>query len=195
MSCASCGWRRIGILGGSFDPPHCGHVLLASYALSAAPIDGLLVIPTFAHAFSKRSSPFEDRLAMCAAAFAVLDPGRIVVSDLERALPTPSYTYRTLEALAERHPDATFQLIVGSDLVGELERWTNVDRVRELASFCLVGRKGHRADQEPTLPLELPELSSTSLREARRAGGSIRGRVPSAVADYVESRGLYREEP
>lgn len=186
--------RRVGVLGGSFDPPHAGHVLLATYALSAAPLDAVLVVPAFAHAFGKRSSPFEDRLAMCRLAFTPLDPARVHVSDIERTLPSPSFTYRTLEALEARYPEAALRLIVGSDIVNEIERWANVERIRELAPLCVVGRGGHAGAHDEALSLELPEVSSSELREALRAGVSPRGKLPLSVLEYIEARGLYREE-
>lgn len=86
------GWKRIGVLGGSFDPPHCGHVLLAAYALSVAPIDGVLVVPAFSHPFGKRMAPFAQRLEMARLAYGVLDPSRVKVNDLEASLAPPSYT-------------------------------------------------------------------------------------------------------
>lgn len=186
-------WSRIGVLGGSFDPPHCGHVLLGAYALAAAPIDGLLVVPAYAHAFGKRSTPFEHRVAMCREAFSVLDPSRVVVSEIERELPAPSFTYRTLEALAEAYPRARFRWIVGSDIVRDTDRWTRLDRVLELAPFLVVGRGGHEGVADVGLPLSLPEVSSTEVRAALRAGEDVTGRLSASVAAYAVRHALYAE--
>lgn len=188
-------WARIGVLGGSFDPPHCGHSLLGAYALSVAPIDGLIVVPAFSHAFGKAMAPFEHRVAMARAAFSVLDPGRVAVSEIERDLPPPSYTYRTLEALKERLPRASFRWIVGSDIVKETSRWARIERVTELAPFFVIGRGGHGTADSESAPLDLPEVSSTHVREALRAGRGAQGLVSSAVEAYIADHGLYRGSP
>ena len=188
-------WGRIGVLGGSFDPPHCGHVLLAAYALSVAPRDGLLVVPAYAHAFGKQSTQFAHRVAMARAAFAVLDPARVAVSEVERELPAPSFTYRTLEALAERYPTARFRWIVGSDIVRDTSRWTNLPRVLELAPFFVVGRDGHEVEGAEHAPLELPAVSSTDVRARLRAGEEAAGLISASVAEYARAHGLYRDEP
>lgn len=185
--------RRVGVLGGSFDPPHCGHVMLASYALAVGPIDALLVVPAFAHAFGKQSSSFEHRVAMCREAFSVLDPARVSVSEIERELPAPSFTYRTVEALAERMPGVELRWIIGTDI--ETDRWKNVERITELAPFLVVGRAGHDAGQTPELPLVIPEVSSTALREAFREGRPVTGLVSASVERYARTHGLYRDTP
>ena len=188
-------WARVGVLGGSFDPPHCGHVLLATYALSVAPIDGVLVVPAHAHAFGKSMAPFDHRVAMARAAFSVIDPERVEICEIERELPPPSFTYRTLEALAERLPHARLRMIVGSDIAKDTSRWTRIDRVTELAPFFVIGRGGHDAPALESAPLELPEVSSTRVREALRGGGSARGLLSASVEAYVEAHQLYRAEP
>ena len=78
--------ERVGVFGGSFDPPHVGHVLLATWALSAGGIDRLIVVPTFAHVFGKKSAPFEDRVTMARAAFSILDPKKTGSIDVNEFL-------------------------------------------------------------------------------------------------------------
>lgn len=185
---------RVGVLGGSFDPPHCGHVLLAAYALSVAPIDAVLVVPTFSHPFAKRMAPFEERVAMARAAFSVLDPARIAVSDIERELEAPSYTWRTLEALAARMPAVSLRLLVGSDIVKDTAKWARIERVEELAPLFVIGRGDHVGGAEHA-PLELPAVSSTVVRERLARGGTAVGLVPASVATHIAERGLYRGHP
>lgn len=181
--------ERIGILGGAFDPPHCGHVLLAAYALSVAPIDRLLVVPTFAHPFGKAMAPFEHRVAMCAEAFGFL--GGTGVSRIEEELAPPSFTVRTLEALAERLPDASFRLIVGADVLGDTAKWREFERVVELAPLFVIGRGGHPRTDAIETP-DLPAISSTEVRARLRAGVPVAGMVPRAVEEHVRAEGLYR---
>jgi nicotinate-nucleotide adenylyltransferase len=179
----------IGVFGGSFDPPHCGHVLLAAYALSAAPIDRLLVVPAYAHPFGKRSADFEERVVMCERAFGLLRGAE--VSRIESELGGASYTVRTLEELVRRHPGEPLRLLVGADVLPDLHRWRDIERVRELAPLFVVGRTGHaRADGMETP--DLPAVSSTEIRARLSRGESVAGLVPRAVAEHCAARGLYR---
>lgn len=178
---------RWAIFGGSFDPPHVGHVLAASWVLSTAEVDALVVIPALAHAFGKPLAPFAHRRRMTELAFAPLRG--VIVSDLEARLGGASYTVRTLEELARRHPDVSLQLVIGSDLVDEVPRWHEGHRVPQLAELLVVGRGGYADGEEQ---LVMPEVSSTDVRERLRAGRSAEGLVPRAVLRYVERFGLYR---
>lgn len=178
-----------GVLGGSFDPPHCGHVLLATYALSVAPIDRLLVVPTFEHPFGKALTPFSDRVAMCERAFGVLRAAE--VSRIEEALGGASYTVRTLEALRAQHPGAQLRLVIGADVLQDVERWKEFDRVRELAPLFVVGRSGYAREQGVDT-LDLPPFSSTEVRALLREGKSATGLVPRAVESYCREHALYR---
>jgi len=185
---------RVGVFGGSFDPPHCGHMLLAAYALSVAPIDAVLVVPAFSHPFGKRMAPFEDRLAMARAAFSTLDPARVVISGIESELTAPSYTWRTLEAPSQRLPGLPLRLLLGPALTQGPSKWASVDRVRELAPFFVVGRGEHVAGNEHA-PLELPAVSSTEIRARLGRGEDVVGLLPAGVAAHIARRALYRGEP
>ena len=180
----------IGVFGGSFDPPHCGHVLLAAYAISAAPIDRLLVVPTFEHPFGKPLAPFEHRVAMTARAFGVLRGAE--VSRIEEELGGASYTVRTLEALRGLAPRAELRLLVGADVLGDLEKWRDFERVRALAPLFVVGRSGYPREDGMETP-DLPAISSTVVRARLRAGDRVTGLVPRAVERYCFEHGLYRD--
>src|SRR5689334_9142479 len=117
---------RVALFGGSFDPPHVGHVFAAAYALSTIDIEEVLVVPVFAHAFEKDLAPFDDRLEMARIAFAPI--ARTSVSAVERSLGAPSITIRTLEHLRATHPDWKLYLVVGSDVLAESARWAEWDR-------------------------------------------------------------------
>jgi nicotinate-nucleotide adenylyltransferase len=188
---------RIAVFGGSFDPPHVGHVLLAAWALSAGGIDRLLVVPTFAHAFAKRSAPFEDRVAMARLAFSLFDPARVEVSDLESRLPPPSYTVRTLEAVQAAWPDASLRLLVGSDILADLPRWREAERIEAIAPLLVGGRAGHARDGagrrvEESVP-SFPEVSSTEIRGLLAAGRRPAHLVPEPVLAHIVDRALYAE--
>jgi nicotinate-nucleotide adenylyltransferase len=180
--------ETIGILGGSFDPPHVAHTLLAAYVLAAYPIDRVLVVPTYQHPFGKRLAPFEHRLAMCKCAFA--DLRRVEVSTIERDLGGESRTVRTLETLKTRLPHAKLRLVMGSDLLGETPRWHAFDRIEALAPPLPVGRGGHEYDRQ--LPITLPPVSSTALRQRLADGADVRGWLSLSVIEYIERHSLYR---
>jgi nicotinate-nucleotide adenylyltransferase len=175
-----------GVFGGSFDPPHVAHTLLAAYALAAHPIEHVIVVPTFAHAFGKALSAFDDRVHMCELAFG--DLRRVEVSSIERELPVPSLTVRTLEALAQRHAGVQLRLLIGSDLLPETNAWHDFARIAELAPPLVVQRQGHAIQlDEPALP----DVSSTEIRRRLRAGESTTGLLCPAVDSYARARDLY----
>ena len=178
-----------GVFGGSFDPPHVAHSLLAAYALAAHRIERVLVVPTYAHAFGKPLSAFDDRLRMCELAFA--DLRRVEVSSIERELPVPSLTLRTLEALVERHPSVRLRLLIGSDLLPETHAWHNFERIAELAPPLVVQRQGYALDLDQPA---LPDVSSTEIRRRLRAEQSTEGLLCPSVELYARRRGLYASE-
>ena len=185
---------RVALFGGSFNPPHVGHVLAASYVLSIADIDKVLVVPVFAHPFDKALAPFGDRLAMCRLAMESMP--RVEVSPIEQALAAPSLTLRTVKHLLAENPDWSLRLVVGADLLAEASQWHAFDEVARLAPLLLLGRHGTHAPDGPKALL--PDVSSTEVREMlhrRRApevDAELAAVVPKAVLRYVDDRGLYR---
>ncbi len=174
------------IFGGSFDPPHVGHVMAATWVRSATDVDAVVVVPALEHPFGKPLAPFPHRRRMAELAFAPLT--RVMVSDIEARLGGASYTVRTLEALLARHPGVTLRLVIGSDLVEQVPRWREGHRVPELAPLLVVGRGGHDDGERE---LVMPEVSSTAIRDRLREGKSVEGLVPRAVIDYLARYPLY----
>ncbi|MFO7178078.1 MAG: nicotinate-nicotinamide nucleotide adenylyltransferase [Pseudomonadota bacterium] len=179
--------------GGSFDPPHVAHVLVAAYTLAVGEFDRLLVIPVFAHAFDKRLTPFEDRVAMCRLAFA--DLSRVEVSPIESRLGAPSRTLTTLEALKAEHPDAELGLVIGSDVLSAKDKWYRFDDVCRLAPPFVVGRSGHE-HAGAFVGVTLPDISSTHVRalfasRTESAERELRRLVPGRVLEYARARRLY----
>ena len=168
---------RVGVLGGSFDPPHVGHALVAVWALLTRTVDEVVLVPVVAHPFGKRSAPYERRLAWTRALAGALGAG-VTVSDVERTLPRPSYTIQTLEALAADRPADRFRLIVGADVVPDLPRWHRWEDLRARFDPLVVGRAGYPSpDGVPSFP----EVSSTTIRDRILAGDPVDGLVPAAV--------------
>lgn len=183
----------VAVFGGSFDPPHVGHVLAVHYVLSVAWVDTVVVVPVFEHAFRKRSESFEDRLALCEAAFGGIPHAS--VNPIERDLSAPSYTLQTVRALAEALPGANFRLLMGADLLPDVSKWHRFDELRNLAPPLVLGRAGVAESSAP--PAVLPEISSSDvrgwLRERQKAPArqALEAYVPRAVLDLIERKGLY----
>lgn len=181
----------IAVYGGSFDPPHVAHVMATLWVLATTDVEKVLVVPTFQHPLDKRShAEFDDRVRMCELAFA--DVRRVEISRIEEELGGPSRTLHTLEELKRRMPDRELRLLLGTDLLPETPRWHRFDRVAELAPPIMVGRAGH--ESPPGVVVELPDISSTDVRERLVRGEDVTGLVPRAVIAYAAERGLYRGE-
>ena len=189
------------VFGGSFNPPHVGHVLGVVYALSTAPIDEVLVVPVYRHPFAKHLAPFEDRLTMCRLAVGWL-PG-VTISTVEEELGGESLTLRTLEHLQATAPSLALRLLVGADVLGDLPKWHRWDRIAELAPPLVLGRSGVPAREadvawvggvgaKPNDPI-LPRVSSTEIRAALAAGDidAVRGLLPAPVIEHILAAGLY----
>ena len=186
---------RVALFGGSFNPPHVAHQLVALYVLETAPVDELWFVPAYEHAFGKPLAAFEDRLAMCELAAPALGP-RARVSDVERAIGGRSLTLRTVRRLAEQHPAHSFSLVIGSDLAGEVASWYGGDELARTIPFIVIGRAGAGAGAgagTAASGVVMPEVSSTAVRAALAAGKPADGLVPRAVLDYIYRKGLYKE--
>lgn len=192
--------RRIGVFGGTFDPPHVGHLALAEWAREALALERVIFVPAARppHKRGKRMSPAVDRVAMTR--LAVRGNPAFTVSTLEVRRTGPSYTVDTLRALARAHPPATLWLLMGEDSLHEFHTWHAPDRILELARLAVAGRPGARAPRRVArlAPgrvtwLRNPELqiSSSVIRARARAGRSVRYWVPDAVARYFAAHRLY----
>jgi len=183
--------NRLAVFGGSFDPPHVGHLLGVTYVLATQPVDEVLIVPAFEHPFGKAMAPYDHRLAMCQHTFA--DLRRVTVSEVERSLARPSRTLHMLQALAVQRPGASFRLVVGTDILRETHKWYAWDAITALAPPIVLGRVGH--PHANALPFVLPELASRDVRASVAAGRDVAALVASSVDEYIRSAGLYRETP
>ena len=185
---------RLGILGGTFDPIHVGHLAAASEVHHALGLDFIILTPTNAQPLKPApTASGADRLAMCKAAVAG-DP-RMKVSDIDLQRGGPTYTVDTLGELRKLHPGADLFFITGADSLATLPQWKNYETLVTLATFVGVSRPGHSLTQldAPHVLVEVPALavSSTDVRDRVRAGAPIRYLVPDAVAQYVQDHQIY----
>ena|SRR5688572_17232691 len=183
---------RVALYGGSFNPPHVAHQMVALYVLETAPVDELWLMPAYEHALGKPLAPFADRLAMCQLAAAALGP-RVIVSDIERTLGGPSRTLRTIRRLRELHPAHEFSLVIGADLLSEVATWFGGAELQATVPFVVVGRAGTEGVADHAVwPVKMPAVSSTEVRRSIAAGQPVEGLVPRAVLDYIYRQELYK---
>ena len=191
---------RIGVFGGTFDPPHVGHLLLAADAREALRLDRLIFIPVYAQPFKMGTPPVaspQDRVEMVR--LAVADDANYAVDDAEISRKGLSYTVDTLEHLAGRFKGAELFLLMGQDVLAGFPKWRNPERIQELATLALMMRSGapdvgdrRNAESAVMVSTRRVDVSSTEIRERRRAKKSIKGFVPESVERFIEARGLYR---
>ena len=177
---------QVAVYGGSFDPPHLGHAMVAGWLLWTGKVDRVLLVPAFAHAFDKRSAPFAGRLALCHAMAADVDAARVVVVDIEARLPTPSYTLHTLRALAAEHPDLRLRLVVGADVLEQTDHWHAWSTIQDEFEPIVVGRVGW--PPVPGAP-SFPGVSSTDIRQRIAAGQPVDHLVTAGVAALLAGGG------
>lgn len=191
---------RIGVLGGTFDPPHLGHLVVADQVLHALSLDEVILVPAnepWQKVGSRKISSPQQRLEMTRAA--VGDAAGLSVSGVELEIGGPSYTSVTLDALAEERPEAEWMVIVGADAAAGLDTWHNTLRLRQQATIVVVNRPG-AAFLPPTgwswELVEIPSISisGTSLRRRVAQGYSIRFLTPAGVIEHIEKWNLYRED-
>jgi nicotinate-nucleotide adenylyltransferase len=195
---------RLGILGGTFNPPHLGHLICAQEAYLHLDLDRVMLIPARIppHKPVDDEPGAEHRLELCQRA--IDGDERLTVSDIELGREGPSYTVDTLEVLNSQAPDTELVLIVGGDIAAGLPRWREPERVLSLASLAVAQREGtdrrtidealakvSGAERTAFFPMPMISISSSTIRERVRTGQPIRYLVPDAVAQYIGDHGLY----
>lgn len=194
---------KLGVLGGTFDPIHLGHVALAEWAADCAGLERVVLVPAGMPPHrGEATAPAADRLEMCR--LAVAGHPRLEVSDLELRRKGPSYTADTLRELASRHPGAELYLILGWDAARELRSWHRPDEVLRLARLVVASRPGYQAPSEEDLEeagidparvslcgVGTPEVEASDIRRLLEAGRSLDGLVDPTVEAYLRRKGLY----
>jgi nicotinate-nucleotide adenylyltransferase len=190
---------RIGVFGGSFDPPHVGHLLVASDAVERLALERVLFVPTAAQPLKRDRVAVAATVRVAMVEALVRDDPRFAVDRTEVDRGGLSYTVDTLATLAERWPGRELVLLAGADVLGTFGRWREPHRIRQMAELVVLTR-GDAAEVGPDfpggpptfLPTRRVDVSSTEVRTRLAAGRSIRGFVPEGVAEIIRSAGLYR---
>ena len=174
---------RIALFGGSFDPPHLGHVLAACYARVVAQVDEVWVAPVAKHAYGKAISPWEQRWSLCEAAFATLPFVRLCDDERTNA---GGYTIDLIELLRQKHPHNHWLLVGGTDTARDLMNWHRGPELIKLIEVIPVPRRGY--DDHPAA---LPQISSSLIRERLARQEDISQLVPPAVAELIRTQRWY----
>ena len=192
--------RRLGILGGTFDPVHIGHLLLAQFIQERIPLDAVLFVPAAAPPHKEEQppqAPAIDRWAMVQ--LAVQGFPDFQASDIELDRPGKSYTFDTLRELRAGRPDTDLYLIIGADNVSQLSTWHEPEGILDLCTVVAGSRITDDLQADPALVarmllLDTPvfQVSSTEIRQRLEQDLPIRCMVPENVEAYIADRGLYR---
>jgi len=184
---------HIAILGGSFNPPHLGHVLLATCVQALQKIDAVWIIPCASHPHDKKLIAFEHRLAMCKISFRHFSFVQVI--DIEARLPTPNYTIQTVQKIKKIRPDVHLSLVLGSDLSQQIESWHLFKTLIQLCSITIFKRQGF-----PNFPaiknariydsFALPHINSSALRKQLKTKTPSNG-LDQKVIEYIHQNKLY----
>lgn len=193
--------KRIGILGGSFDPVHNGHISIAKSFLGSSYIDKLWVLltPDPPHKTSKSLVDYSYRLKMLNAAFSGIKG--VKVSDLEKELPQPSYTIQTLHYLSEKYPEHDFFLCLGGDSLRDFKKWKDWQKILEYCTLLVAQRPNLEL---PNIDVSIKKhtlfidhtpiaISSTKVRNASKSGKDISAMVPDSVRKIISEENLYNK--
>jgi nicotinate-nucleotide adenylyltransferase len=185
--------KKIGIFGGTFDPIHHAHLILARDALEALDLEKVIFVPAAAspHKLDQQLAPPDVRLEMLRAAIESEPDFEFDPMELQRS--TPSYAIETIEAFRQRDPDAELFYLIGEDNAGRLETWHRFAELSKIVQFVVLDRSGEKTEHPYRAIRRHLDISATDIRNRVATGRSIRYLVPRAVEKIIHDRQLYRE--
>ena len=201
--------KRVGILGGTFDPIHVGHLMTAEAVRDEYNLDKVIFIPAAVPPHKRQQEVTMAKHRYVMTVLATCSNPNFEVSDIELKRPGPSYSIDTVHAFLEEYgEDTDFFFIIGADVIPDMGTWNRIEKLLEICEFVAAQRPGCKPDSEELRArfgelvakhihtLETPEfeVSSTDIRERLRKGHSIRYIVPPEVEEYIYQKGLYRDE-
>jgi len=201
--------KHVGIIGGTFNPIHLGHLILAEHAQEEFNLDEILFIPAGISYFKDPATVLDSKTRITMTGEAIQNNPHFALSTIETDRPGNSYTYETLEELKAKNPDTTYYLIIGADSLFQIELWKNPEIIFEKSVVLAAARKGQTTDELIAridelnkkykadirlLPMPYIEISSTEIRDRIKAGKSIRYMVHPCTAEYISKNHLYEEQ-
>ncbi|KRO18526.1 nicotinate-nucleotide adenylyltransferase [Lacticaseibacillus saniviri JCM 17471 = DSM 24301] len=186
--------KQVGIFGGTFNPVHNGHLIMAEQVGTQLGLEKVFFMPDNKppHRDPKRAIEAKDRVEMLKRAIAGNPLFALELIEIRRG--GVSYSYETMLALKKLHPDTDYYFIIGADMVNYLPKWSRIDELVKLVTFVGVKRPGYTpSSQYPVLWVDAPgiDISSTDIRHRVQTGQSLRYLVPDPVIDYIQQEGLY----
>ncbi len=200
--------KRVGILGGTFNPIHIGHLILAERALEECELDEILFMPTGQPYFKSASEVLDKKVRISMTGNAIEDNPDFALSTIETDREGNSYTYETLKLLKKDNPDTSYYLILGADTLFQIEQWKNPDIIMSLAGIIGAVRDDKKAEDLKVKAKELKDkfnaevyilrmphigVSSSDIRERIRTGKNVRYMLPDKTLEYIEKNRLYQE--
>ena len=199
--------KSLGIMGGTFDPIHNGHIAMAKHCMEHFSLDTVLFIPT-GNPPHKRHGTTDKKLRLEMTRLAVRNLDGFEVSDIEVERSGMTYAFDTLQQLREKYPDYGFYYIIGADTLEDLYSWYRIEDVARMTKFLVVGRNGITSDQLHIAALRAredfgaqlidaqyvgPDISSTEIRQRARQGLSLKGYTTNEVEAFIYRNELYKE--
>lgn len=191
---------RVGLLFGSFNPIHVGHLILANYMANNTSLDTVWLVVSPQNPFKQNSSLLHEQDRLHMARLAIADNPDLGITDIEFRMPKPSYTIDTLTYLQERYPSYQFVLIMGEDNLATFPKWKNYDRILEYHEVIVYPRPGSASAPEelvhhPKIQIvsaPLLDISATFVRQSLKEHKSVRYLLPEPVIEYIHFKKLYQ---
>lgn len=186
--------KKVGILGGTYNPPHIGHLMIANEVKHALQLDEIRLMPTAMPPHKEADEKVSPTVRLEMVKRAVEGLEGFIVSSFEIDRGGVSYTFDTMKQLTELEPNVQFHFIIGGDMIDQLDTWHRIDELVELVHFVGVNRPGWKSETDyPVTLINIPEidLSSTLIRERFQTGGTVRFLMPEQVAQFIREEGLY----
>lgn len=187
--------KRMGIIGGTFNPPHVGHLMIADQVCHQLGLEKVFFLPSSEAPHKEDRPSFDDlhRVRMIEKAIADNPCFDIELCEIERG--GKSYSYDTMLYLTNEHPDVDYYFIIGGDMVDYLPKWYKINELIQLVNFVGVNRPGHLSESDfPIIWVDVPnlEISSTALRKKMETNCPVRYLIPDKTLDYIQEKGLYQ---
>lgn len=189
--------RRVGILGGGFNPVHMGHLIIAEQVRAQLDLDEFYLMPSFIspHVDKKETIDSSHRVEMLQLATSDNPHLSIELSEVHRK--GKSYTYDTMKALKEMNPDTDYYFVIGGDMVDYLPKWYRIDELMQMIQFVGVNRPGSVVESNyPLIWVDVPlmGISSSMIRKKIKANCSVKYFLPENVLNYIHKKGLYQDD-
>jgi nicotinate-nucleotide adenylyltransferase len=179
---------RIAILGGSFNPPHLGHMFMCQYVLATGRADEVWLMPVYKHAFGKKLLNYGDRMAMCDAMAKEFRRKSVQTCGIEMhtLINGVNRTLSTIMALKREYPNYEFSLVIGSDVYWERASWHEFDKIKKLADLIVIGRVGYECPIHSDDTIQISNISSSDIRKRIAEDKPINHLVHSSVLNYMD---------